>query len=168
MVIAKRGSRSVHSIIPDSREWLSCLVCINASCSAKPSFYIFRGKRFRKNYIERCETGATMAMQAKAWMTAYLFSAWISHFIESVRRLGGISPTTRHLLILDEYKAILHWKWLGKQSKQGWIYSPFPPTPLMLYSPYTPLFSNHSKLILENTATFGPLHTCIKRLQRRF
>jgi hypothetical protein len=30
MVIARRGSQSVHFIIPDQREWLSCLVCINA------------------------------------------------------------------------------------------------------------------------------------------
>jgi hypothetical protein len=75
MVIAKRGSCAIHSVIPDSREWLSCLVYINASGLAIPSFYIFQGKRFQRNYIERCETGATMAMQAKAWMTAYLYSA---------------------------------------------------------------------------------------------
>jgi hypothetical protein len=101
IVIAKKGSRAVHSIIPDQREWLSCLVCINAAGSSIPSFYTFRGKRFRRNYIEHCEAGATMAMQGKAWMTAYLFSAWISHFIESVRALGGISPSRRHLLVLD-------------------------------------------------------------------
>ena len=35
-------------------------------------------------------------------MTSYLFSAWISHFIQSVADLGGISPTRQHLLILDE------------------------------------------------------------------
>jgi hypothetical protein len=105
MVIAKRGSRAVHTIIPDQREWLSCLVCINAAGSSIPSFYIFRGKRFRRNYIEHCEAGATMAMQGRAWMTAYLFSAWISHFIESVRELGGISPARRHLFILDGHNS---------------------------------------------------------------
>jgi hypothetical protein len=106
MVIAKRGSRVVHSIIPDEREWLSCLVYINATGSSIPSFYnIFRGRRFRKNYIEHCEAGATMAMQKRAWMTAYLFSTWISHFIESVSSLGGISPTRRHLLILDGHNS---------------------------------------------------------------
>jgi hypothetical protein len=75
MVIAKRGSRAVHSIILDSRGWLSCLVCINTSGLSIPSFYIFQEKRFQRNYIERCEIGATMAMQAKTWMAAYLFSA---------------------------------------------------------------------------------------------
>jgi hypothetical protein len=40
-------------------------------------------------------------MQGRAWRTVYLFSAWILYFIESVRKLGEISPTRRHLLILD-------------------------------------------------------------------
>ena len=44
-----------------------------------------------------------MAMQPPAWMTSYLFSAWISHFLESMSRVGGISPEHRHLLILDSY-----------------------------------------------------------------
>ena len=100
MVTAKRGSRVVHSIIPDEREWLSCLVYINAVDLSIPSFYIFCGRRFRRNYIEHCKAGATMAMQKKAWMTAYFFSAWISHFIKFVSSLGGISPTRRHFFIL--------------------------------------------------------------------
>jgi hypothetical protein len=50
MVIAWRGSRAIHSIKPDQREWLSCLVCINAAGLSIPSFYIFRGRRFRRNY----------------------------------------------------------------------------------------------------------------------
>ena len=101
IVIARRGSRRVHSIVPNQREWLSVLVCINAAGLAIPSFYVFKGMRFRQNYIERCEPGATMSMQPRAWMTSYLFSAWISHFIESVQRMGGISTDQRHLLILD-------------------------------------------------------------------
>jgi hypothetical protein len=105
IVIARRGARRVHSIVPNQREWLSVLVCINAAGSSIPSFYIFRGRRFRHNYIEKCEPGATMAMQQKAWMTSYLFSAWISHFIASVRRIGAISPVNRHLLILDGHNS---------------------------------------------------------------
>jgi hypothetical protein len=101
VVIARRGARRVHSIVPNQREWLSVLVCINAAGSSIPSFYIFRGKRFRQNCIEKCEAGTTMAMQQRAWMTSYLFSAWMSHFIASVRGRGGISPENRHLLILD-------------------------------------------------------------------
>jgi hypothetical protein len=75
MVIAKSRARCVHSIVPNQREWLSVLLCINASGKAIPTFYIFRGKRFWHNYIEHCEAGATMAMQPRAWMTSYLFNA---------------------------------------------------------------------------------------------
>jgi hypothetical protein len=52
----------MHFIVLDQREWLSVLVCKNAVGSAILSFYIFRGKRFGNNYIERCEAGATMAI----------------------------------------------------------------------------------------------------------
>ena len=51
IVIAKTGAHHVHSIVPDQREWLSVLVCVNVARSAIPSFYIFRRKRFGKNYI---------------------------------------------------------------------------------------------------------------------
>jgi hypothetical protein len=63
MVIAKRGARRVHSIVPNQREWLSVLVAVNATEQAIPAFYIFRGKRCSQNYIEHCEPRATMAMQ---------------------------------------------------------------------------------------------------------
>jgi hypothetical protein len=101
IVIVRTGARRVHSIVPDQREWLSVLVCINAAGFSIPFFYIFRGKRFGQNYIQRCEPGATMAMQPRAWMTSYLFGAWVSRFIELVRESGSISQEHRHLLILD-------------------------------------------------------------------
>ena len=44
-----------------------------------------------------------MAMQPKAWMTSYLFGAWVSHFIELVQEAGSISPDHCHLLIMDGY-----------------------------------------------------------------
>jgi len=40
-----------------------------------------------------------MAMQAKAWMTTFLFKVFLSFFKRLV--LGGISQTNCHLLILD-------------------------------------------------------------------
>jgi hypothetical protein len=38
-------------------------------------------------------------------MTSYLLSAWISHFISSISRIGAISPDHRHLLILDGHSS---------------------------------------------------------------
>jgi hypothetical protein len=105
IVIARRSARRVHSIIPNQREWLSVLVCMNTTGLAIPSFYVFKEKYLRQNYIERCEPGTTMAMQPRAWMTGYLFSAWISHFIECVQHTGGISVEQRHLLILDGHSS---------------------------------------------------------------
>jgi hypothetical protein len=42
-----------------------------------------------------------MAMQPRAWMTSYFFSAWMSRFIDLVRASSPISPDHWHLLILD-------------------------------------------------------------------
>jgi hypothetical protein len=38
-------------------------------------------------------------------MTAYLFSAWISHFVAAIQRTSGISPTQCYLLILDGHNS---------------------------------------------------------------
>lgn len=103
----------------DEREWLSVLVCVNASGLSIPSFYIFKGKRFRRNYIERCESGATMAMQPRAWMTSFLFSKWISHFVKSVEPLGGVSPDRRHLLIFDGHVSHVSIDTVQEARRQG-------------------------------------------------
>jgi hypothetical protein len=104
-VLAKTGSRNVHQVVLDEREWLTVLTCINAAGESIPNFYIFRGKRFRRNYIYMCEQGATMAMSKKAWMTACLFSAWIDHFIVALRNHNSISLASPHLLIVDGHSS---------------------------------------------------------------
>ena len=119
LVLARRGVRAVHQVMPDEREWLSVLVCVNALGVAIPSFYIFRGKRFRRNYIERCESGATMAMQPRAWMTSFLFSKWISHFVKSVEPLGGVSQDRRHLLIFDGHVSHVSIDTVQEARRQG-------------------------------------------------
>lgn len=43
VIIARTGARRVHSIVPDQREWLSVLVCINAAGESILGFYIFKG-----------------------------------------------------------------------------------------------------------------------------
>ena len=55
-VWAKRGSRSVHIVVPNDHEWLT-------SGWSIPRFYIFKGKWIRHNYIVHCEDGAAMAIQ---------------------------------------------------------------------------------------------------------
>ena len=46
-VFAKRGSRSVHSLLFNEHEWLTVLTCINAGGTPILGFYIFRGKQPR-------------------------------------------------------------------------------------------------------------------------
>ena len=46
-----------------------------------------------------------MAMQPRAWITSYLFSAWISHFITNIRQVDAISSSERHLLVLDGHES---------------------------------------------------------------
>jgi hypothetical protein len=101
VVIVRTGARRAHSVVPNQRKWLSVLICINAAGKTILS-YIFSGIFFGKNYIERCEAGTTMAMQPRAWMTPYLFGAWMSRFIELVQASGSLFPINRHLLILDD------------------------------------------------------------------
>jgi hypothetical protein len=53
-----------------------------------------------------CEEDASMAMQVKAWMTRYLFKAWIGHFIKEMQKHSlEISPTNEHLLVLDGHRS---------------------------------------------------------------
>jgi hypothetical protein len=76
-VLAKMGSRSVHSVGPDQTEHLSVLSCINAQGGCIPNFYILKGTYFLQDYVKRCEDNAVMVMQPNAWMTKWLFESLI-------------------------------------------------------------------------------------------
>ena len=104
-VLARRGSRLVHSIEPNQKEHLSVLSCINADGGCIPNFYILKGCYFLADYIANCEEGAVMGMQPNAWMTRWLFESWVSHFIECLKRGPGIALSNRHLLILDRHNS---------------------------------------------------------------
>ena len=61
-VWAKRGSRFVHTVVSNDHEWLTVLTYVNAAGQSISGFYIFKGKRIRRNYIIQCKDGATMAI----------------------------------------------------------------------------------------------------------
>jgi hypothetical protein len=46
-----------------------------------------------------------MGMQKNAWMTGHLFEKWLNHFVDYLEKRGGISPSNRHLLILDGHNS---------------------------------------------------------------
>jgi hypothetical protein len=70
----------------------------DTTCHSRVSFY-------PPHPTSDCEASATVAMQTKAWMTGFLFSSWIAHFVKALQSCGGISPTNRHLLILDGHNS---------------------------------------------------------------
>ena len=45
-ILAKRGSRSIHSIEPNQRKHLCILSCINVNGGCIPNFYILKGSCF--------------------------------------------------------------------------------------------------------------------------
>jgi hypothetical protein len=126
LVWARRGSQTVHSLMPNERKWITVLSCINASGHSIPGFYIFKGKRMMENYIEHCENGASMAMQPKGWMTTALFSQWISHFIKALESRGEISPSNRHLLIVDGHNSHITLEAVHKAMQVGLDLVPLP------------------------------------------
>ena len=81
-VLARKGTRVVQSITPDSKEWIIVLTCVNAVGQWIPKFYIFKEVRHTKNYTILCEEGAIQGLQRKGWMDTYiLVVGWtISHF----------------------------------------------------------------------------------------
>jgi beta-lactamase regulating signal transducer with metallopeptidase domain len=100
-VLAKTGVWNAHSIIPKEREWLSVFVCVNAAGFHIPSFYIFLGKSFQRDYIKNCEDNASMAMQPKAWMTGQLFKSWIGHSVIVVWAFHLLVATYLFLMATD-------------------------------------------------------------------
>jgi hypothetical protein len=85
-VLAKTGARNVHIITPNEREHISILSCINAASDSIPNFYIFKGKKFQRAHIAKCEAGARMGMQKNAWMTGHLFEKWLNHFVNHLEQ----------------------------------------------------------------------------------
>ena len=61
-IIVTRGTKNVHTIIPQDRQWISILVAINFARRTMPNYYVFKGKRARQQFIFLCEEGACMGM----------------------------------------------------------------------------------------------------------
>jgi hypothetical protein len=57
-------SHVVFNIFSSVSPWV-VLVHVNVANYRIPSFYIFHGKSFQRDYIKQCEDKASMAMQVK-------------------------------------------------------------------------------------------------------
>ena len=118
-VFASRGTRNVQCVVPNEKEHLTILSAISASGVSIPNYYIFKGKRASKTYIQLCEDGATIGMSKKGWMDNHLFAQWMDYFLNSLTTRGDFSPSQRHLLILDGHKSHISLQVLQKARTHG-------------------------------------------------
>ena len=70
----RRSTRSIHTIVPNEREWILVLVAINFAGSTMPNYYVFKEKRLRDKFIPLCEDGACMEMYDNGYMDAKNFN----------------------------------------------------------------------------------------------
>ena len=63
IIFARRGTKSVHTIVSNKRLWLSILVVVNSVKQTMPNFYVFKGKKPKEEIISFCEDRACMRMQ---------------------------------------------------------------------------------------------------------
>ena len=118
-MIARKGTRSVYNIISSEREWILVLIAINSAGSTMPSYYIFKEKRPRQEYISLREDGACIDMQENGYMDSSNFSIWITSFIRLHETKGNLEPTRRMLLILDGHKSHVTLEVLLKAKDHG-------------------------------------------------
>ena len=76
-VLAQKGTRSIHSIISDSKEWVTILSSINAAGETIPNYYIFKDMRRKRYYISKCEHMQPWLCKAMhGWMPSYSTNGW--------------------------------------------------------------------------------------------
>ena len=119
VVLALRGTRSVHTIVPNERQWISVLVSINSIGHTMPSYYVFKGKRQRQEFISSCENGACIRMQENGYMDAANFNKWMDYFLNYHKSRGNLSLTKRMVLILDGHKSHVTLEVLQKEKAHG-------------------------------------------------
>jgi len=91
-MLSKRGSQQVYNTIPKSREWKTINYIINVARGVFPNFYIFKGERIRKDYIQQCKPRSCMAMQKKKKnMDDMLFVQAIFFFLYLISTKRSIS-----------------------------------------------------------------------------
>ena len=84
-----------------------------------PSYYEFKGKRQRQEFISSCENGACMGMQENGYMDAANFNKWMDYFLNYYESRGNLSLTKRMLLILDGHKSHVTLEVLQKAKAHG-------------------------------------------------
>ena len=64
-VLASKGSRNVHTTIPNEKGWISILTCINTNRDSISNYFIFKGIMARSDYLALCRTRSTFELQIR-------------------------------------------------------------------------------------------------------
>ena len=64
-VMARKGAKKIHVVIPNEKEWMTALTTINVAGKSLSNFYIFKRQRYTRDYIAKCTNGALWAMQKR-------------------------------------------------------------------------------------------------------
>ena len=106
MHFARRGTKSVHTIVLNEREWISVLVALNSTEDTMPNHHIFKEKKPREEFILLCKDGACMGIQDNGYMDVKKFSKCMIIFLNYHESRGNLSYTKMMLLILNGYKVM--------------------------------------------------------------
>ena len=83
----------------DTKEWLTIMVCMDASGIFIIYYYIFKRTYIKQDYVALCEPRAAMNVQENGWMTNDIFCDLLKHFQSYVPK--GINRGNEHIIILD-------------------------------------------------------------------
>ena len=117
--MAKKRAKKIHVVVPNEREWMTVFSTINAICESLSNFYVFKEKRYTREYVAKCDNGAFWTMQKRGWMDALFFAQWMGKFIDILERRQILSSTRRHLIVLDGYKSRVTLEVIVKEKEHG-------------------------------------------------
>jgi len=146
----------VYNIILKPKKWMIINYVVNATWTTHSWFYIFKGERICDDYIQFCKLRICMAMQSKAWITIFFFKEFLSFFKRFI--LSGISPTNKHLFILDGHGSHVNMRQLNKLKNLGWIWLFYLHIHLVHFSPWMWFVSSLSRLFSKRKETHLELH----------
>lgn len=87
-VIALRG-RQIVKTIPGSREWCSSIDAISMGGESTPSFNIFKGKEYTREFFQTLKKAmpeAAVGMSENGWSNSDMGYEWLEHFEKHTRR----------------------------------------------------------------------------------
>ena len=127
---AKKGSKSLHSIILDQREWLSVLSCVNTIGKNIPHFYIYKGRRMRKIIFRSMkQIQLWQCRQKPRWSDFYFQHGYHILWRHYKIKVEYHQPIDINLYLTNITLTSL-WRWYTKPKRSDLMLSRYHPTHL--------------------------------------